>query len=124
MPVLELMTRYAAGGNVSFFKDNRRISLVGNFNNINQQNFASQDLLGVTSGGGNREGLAVSAADKVTVVVATGLGGGGNFGSQSNFLVGQQSGITKQMQLALTIRMLWEKKVTVTGSYFFNNSNN
>ena len=49
--------RYAAGGNVSFFKDNRRISLVGNFNNVNQQNFASQDLLGVTSGGGNRGGF-------------------------------------------------------------------
>src|SRR5688572_22844064 len=41
--------RYAAGGNVSFFKGNRRLSFVGNFNNINQQNFASQDLLGVTS---------------------------------------------------------------------------
>ena len=44
--------RYSAGGNVSFFKGDRRISLVGNFNNINQQNFASQDLLGVTSSGG------------------------------------------------------------------------
>jgi len=36
--------RYAAGGNISFFNGNRRISLVGNFNNINQQNFGSQDL--------------------------------------------------------------------------------
>ena len=53
--------RYSAGGNVSFFKGDRRISIVGNFNNINQQNFASQDLLGVTSSGNNR-------------------GGGGNFG--------------------------------------------
>src|SRR6476469_5160822 len=41
--------RYTAGGNVSFFKGNRRLSLVGNFNNVNQQNFSSQDLLGVTS---------------------------------------------------------------------------
>ena len=49
--------RYQAGGNVSFFKDNRRISFVGNFNNINQQNFATQDLLGVMStGGGGRGG--------------------------------------------------------------------
>ena len=44
--------RYAAGGNVSFFKGDRRLSLVGNFNNINQQNFGSQDLLGLTSSGG------------------------------------------------------------------------
>ena len=41
--------RYSAGGNVSFFNNNRRISLVGLFNNINQQNFSSQDLLGVTN---------------------------------------------------------------------------
>ena len=44
--------RYTAGGNVSFFKGERRLSLVGNFNNINLQNFSSQDLLGVTSTGG------------------------------------------------------------------------
>ncbi|MEO7960896.1 MAG: carboxypeptidase regulatory-like domain-containing protein, partial [Ginsengibacter sp.] len=35
--------RYSAGGNVSFFNNARRISLVGLVNNINQQNFASQD---------------------------------------------------------------------------------
>ena len=53
-------SRYSAGGNVSFFNGDRRISLVGNFNNIKQQNFASQDLLGVTSSsnssGGGRGG--------------------------------------------------------------------
>ncbi len=53
--------RYAAGGNVSFLNGIRRISLIGLFNNVNQQNFASQDLLGVTSsqnrgGSGNRGG--------------------------------------------------------------------
>src|SRR4051812_19073755 len=32
--------RYAAGGNATILKDNRRISLVGNFNNTNQQNFS------------------------------------------------------------------------------------
>jgi hypothetical protein len=63
--------RYSAGGNVSFFKDDRRISVVGNFNNINQQNFASQDLLGVTSGGGTGEALVALAAGRVTAVEAT-----------------------------------------------------
>src|SRR5688572_28049739 len=50
--------RYAAGGNVTFFKGNRRISLVGMSNNINQQNFANEDLLGLTSSSnrGNRGG--------------------------------------------------------------------
>ena len=50
--------RYQAGGNVSFFNKNQRISIIGLTNNINQQNFSSQDLLGVSgnSGGGNRGG--------------------------------------------------------------------
>ena len=51
--------RYAAGGNMSFFKGARRISLVANFNNINQQNFGSQDLLGLTSSAGRGQGLSL-----------------------------------------------------------------
>lgn len=97
--------RYAAGGNVSFFKGDRRISLVGNFNNINQQNFASQDLLGATSssGGGGRGG---------------GRGGGGDFN------VGQSSGISKTNAFGINFSNVYAKKLTLTGSYFFNNSTN
>jgi hypothetical protein len=116
--------RYTAGGNVGFFKDNRRISLVGNFNNINQQNFASQDLLGVTSGGGNRGGFGGFGGRQGNRSGGNRPGGGGNFGSQSNFLVGQQSGVTKTNAAGINYSDLWGKKVTVTGSYFFNNSNN
>ena len=54
--------RYAAGGNISFFKGDRRISLVGNFNNINQQNFGSQDLLGLTSSAGAAVAVEDAAA--------------------------------------------------------------
>jgi outer membrane beta-barrel protein/carboxypeptidase family protein len=115
--------RYAAGGNVSFFKDNRRISLVGNFNNINQQNFASQDLLGVTSGGGNRGGFGGFGSRQGNRGGGN-KAGGGNFSNQSNFLVGQQSGITKTNAAGINYSDLWGKKITVTGSYFFNNGNN
>ncbi|HWJ29955.1 MAG TPA: carboxypeptidase-like regulatory domain-containing protein, partial [Flavisolibacter sp.] len=41
--------RYLAGGNATILKGNQRISIVGLSNNVNQQNFSSQDLLGVTS---------------------------------------------------------------------------
>jgi len=106
--------RYAAGGNVSFFSENRRISLVANFNNINQQNFASQDLLGVTSSGGGRN--------------FGGRGGGGRpggFGGRTdNFSVGQQPGISKTNSLGINFSDKWGKKTDVQGSYFFNNSNN
>jgi hypothetical protein len=104
--------RYTAGGNVSFFNNDRRISLIGLFNNVNQQNFSSQDLLGVTSsgnrGGGGRRGG----------------GGGGNFrGGSNNFSVGPQSGIAKTNAFGINYSDAWGKKIDVTGSYFFNNSN-
>ena len=107
--------RYSGGGNVSFFNNARRISLVGLVNNVNQQNFSSQDLLGVTStgnrgGGGQRGG-----------------GGGGNFrggGSAGNFTVGQKNGIAKTNAFGINYSDAWGKKIDVTGSYFFNNSNN
>ena len=102
--------RYSAGGNVSFFKGNRRISLIGLFNNINQQNFSSQDLLGVTSGGGGRGGRG-------------GGGPGGFQGGGSNFSVGAQNGISTTSALGVNFSNLYGKNVTVTGSYFFNNSN-
>ena len=105
--------RYSAGGNVSFFNNARRISLVGLFNNVNQQNFSSQDLLGVTSsgnrGGGGRRGG----------------GGGGNFrgGGSDNFTVGQQNGIAKTNAAGINYSDAWGKNIDVSGSYFFNNSN-
>jgi hypothetical protein len=74
--------RYQAGGNVSFFKGDRRLSFVGLANNINQQNFGSQDLLGVTSTGGGRGGQGGGRP-----------GGGG--GGQGNFQIGQQNGISR-----------------------------
>jgi Outer membrane protein beta-barrel family/CarboxypepD_reg-like domain len=106
-------SRYSAGGNVSFFKGDRRLSFVGNFNNINLQNFASQDLLGVTSssggGGGGRGG---------------GRGGQGGGGGADNFNVGQSNGISKTNAFGINFSNIYNKKLTLTGSYFFNNSRN
>jgi Outer membrane protein beta-barrel family/CarboxypepD_reg-like domain len=101
---------YAAGGNVSLFKGDRRLSFVGNFNNINLQNFSSQDLLGVTSsggGGGNRGG---------------GNRGGG--GGTDNFTVGQSNGINQTNAFGVNFSNVYNKKLTLTGSYFFNQSKN
>ena len=98
--------RYAAGGNMSFFNGTRRISIVGNFNNINQQNFGSQDLLGLTTSGGK------------------GSGGGRGSSSTDNFNVGQTSGISKTNAFGINYSNQVGKKLTITGSYFFNNSTN
>jgi len=128
--------RYSAGGNVSFFKDNRRISLVGLVNNINQQNFSSQDLLGVTSSG-NRGGFGGGNFGGGNFGGGRGgggggqggnRGGGGNFGGfgggQQNFLVGQQNGISTTNAFGINFSDQWGKKLTVSGSYFFNNAKN
>src|ERR1700756_5298144 len=100
--------KYNAGGNMNFFNGARRISIVELSNNINQQNFSSQDLLGISSGSGGG-----------------GRGGGGS--AANNFLVSQQGGITTTHAAGLNYSDEWGKKIKVTGSYFFNyadNSNN
>jgi len=109
-------SRYQAGGNVSFFNGDRRLSFVGNFNNVNQQNFASQDLLGVTSSGGGGRGGGGGG----------GFGGGGFGGGGNNFTVGMQPGISKTNAFGINFSDKWGKKKNfdLAASYFFNNSNN
>ncbi|NOU39399.1 MAG: outer membrane beta-barrel protein [Ferruginibacter sp.] len=108
--------RYNIGGNSSFLKNHRRISIVGSFNNINQQNFASQDLLGLTTTGSRGGGGAP----------AGGPGGrpGGGQGGNNDFSVGQSNGISKTNAAGLNFSNQYGKKLTVTGSYFYNNSKN
>ena len=122
-------SRYAAGGNASFFSGDRRISFVGNFNNVNQQNFASQDLLGVTGsggrgGGGNFGGNRGGAGGNRGATGNRGGGGAGGFGGGENFSVGQQSGISTTNAIGINYGDKWGKKLEITGSYFFNNSKN
>lgn len=109
--------RYQVGGNMSFFKKDRRISVVGLTNNINQQNFASQDLLGLTSSGGGRGGMGGGGG-------RGGMGGGmGGFGGGGNFTIGQQNGISRTNAIGINYSDRWGKNIRVSGSYFFNNSN-
>lgn len=115
--------RYSLGGNTTFLKENRRISLVGQSNNINQQNFSSQDLLGVTSSGSNRGGgnFGGGGGNRGN----RGGGGGGNFGGGgNNFLVGQQNGINRTHAFGINYSDNWGSKIRMSGSYFFNDSKN
>lgn len=121
--------RYQSGANINFFKGTRRISFVGMANNINQQNFTSQDLLGVSgSGGANGGPGGRSGGGRGN---AGGQGGGGypggggqGGGGASNFLIGQQGGIAATQAVGLNYSDKWGKKVDVTASYFFNRSDN
>lgn len=48
--------RYKVNGNINFFNDDRRISVLGMSNNVNQQNFSQEDLAGVMSAGASGKG--------------------------------------------------------------------
>ena len=95
--------RYLVGGNNTILRGNRRISVVALANNVNRQNFSSQDLLGVTGGENGR---------------------GGNFQNANNFTVGQQNGINKTTAVGINYSDNWGDKMRVSGSYFFNRGEN
>lgn len=106
--------RYIAGANLNIFDGDRRISILGLSNNINQQNFSTEDILGaVGSGGQGRSGGGSRG----------GRGGQGGGGGANNFMVGQQGGIARTNALGLNYSDNWGKKIKVTGSYFYNNTN-
>jgi hypothetical protein len=102
---------YRAGGNLNFFKDDQRISIMGLSNNINEQNFSAEDLTGVasSSGGGQRGG--------------GNRGSGGNNGT-GNFLVNDKNGISTTNAIGINYTNKWSKKIEVAGSYFLNQSTN
>jgi hypothetical protein len=112
---------YLAGGNMSYFKNNSRLSIVALTNDVNQQNFAEIDLLGATSGGGGGGGFRGQGGGRQG---GGGFGGGGNFGGGGGgFLIGQQPGVSKTNAIGLNYNDKWGKKLDVSGSYFFNNRN-
>ncbi len=114
--------RYQGGGNVNLFDGNRRIALIGMTNNINVQNFAVEDLLGVL-GGSSRGGMGGGR----TFIMRGGnipSGRGGSFGGGvGDFLVRPQGGIATTSAVGINYSDTWGKKVDISASYFFNKAN-
>jgi len=118
--------KYLAGGNVNYFKGDTRLSLIAMFNNVNQQNFATEDLLGVVgnSSGQTRGGGGFQRMGGGGPGGRAGRGGSGGGSDIGNFLVGQQGGITTTSSVGLNYSDNWGKKIKVSGSYFFNSTDN
>lgn len=122
--------RYLAGGNMNFFNGPSRFSVIGLANNIDQQNFATQDILGMLGGGGGGRGGSGGGAR----FGGGGMGGGGNnvystggglTRGAGNYLVGTQGGITTTNSIGMNYSDAWNKnRVRLTASYFFNNAVN
>ena len=128
-------TRYLTGGDINIFSGGTRISAIGLSNDVNQQNFSTQDILGVVNSNNQRPGAFAGGGSLGRRGGGTGgFGGGGGgffgggpggggFGGQvSNFLVGQQSGIATTSSLGLNYNDTWAHNLEVNGSYFFNYS--
>ncbi len=103
--------KFKGGGSVNIFKGDRRITVLAQSNNINEQNFSSEDLVGVSSsssgGGGGRRGGGQG-----------GMGGGNN--PSENFQSNTQNGINTTSLFGINYADKWGKKTEVTASYFFN----
>jgi len=117
--------RYTVGGNINFFDDDRRISVVGLSNNVNQQNFSTEDLLGVMSSGSRgRRGPGGGGGRSQ----GGGSGPAGTSrpqgGSANDFMIGPQSGITNTHSAGINYTDKWGEKIDVSASYFFNISDN
>lgn len=91
--------KYIGGGNVNLFDNERRLTVVGQANNLSRQNFAFEDLLG-TSG----ESAAKS--------------------SDKNFLVKPLDGLSTVQAVGINYSDAWGDKGKITASYFFNRTDN
>ena len=113
---------YRSGGIMNFFNGDQRISILGMTNNVNEQNFSMDDLLGVM-GGSSRGG----AGRMMMMSRGGGPGGGmrpGGFGGGlSEFTVSAKNGIAPPHAIGINYMDNWGETLEVTGSYFFNYSN-
>jgi hypothetical protein len=101
--------RYNAGAALNSFSNKRRVSLLLLSNNINQQNFSSSDISGAMGNSGQSN---------------QNQGGGGRTNSGSALTTSPQKGNTTTQSAGLNYSDEWGKKILVSGSYFYNLTDN
>ena len=129
---------YQASLTAHAFGPETRLSLIGLSNNVNQQNFSQQDILGML--GNTSRFRAAGAFLMGRAGAAGGLGGRGSRGAgvlrnmlagmvgpgrnPSDFLVGEQTGLTQTHSAGVQYSDVFFKDLSVNGNYFFNNTRN
>lgn len=100
-------SRFASSLSANRFDNDQQLSLLGSGNNTNNMGFTFNDIRSFMGGGGGRRG---------------GRGGGGGGGG---FLGGPGgNGVTTAWMAGLNFRDHWGEKLEVSGSYFFNHTDN
>ena len=112
------------GMNVNFFKDKRKLTLLANANKVNEQNFSTDDLLGVigSNAGSRPQGSQSGYGNR-----SGGSGSGGGRSMPNNdagaFLVDAKNGIATTYSTGLNYANQW-KNLGLSFSYFYNRSEN
>lgn len=112
--------RYSTGINMNVFRGDRRLSLLGQANNINKQNFSTEDLLGVVAdNSGGRKSGGGSRGKRPSF-----LSGFSANGNANDFMVNPSGGINETYAGGANYQDKWGEKIDVNGSYFFNHGEN
>lgn len=99
--------RYESSFLVNYFKDTRKISVLGSANNINSTGFSMNEIFDNMTGGRNS---------------SIWMDGDGGF-SINGMRFGGGKGITRSNMLGVNYADQWFKKVDANASYFYNSSN-
>ena len=108
--------RFESSLSFNRFNGDRRISIVAGANNVNKQTFNFSDIVSSMGGFGSRGGGGGNFG-----------GGGGNFrmpaiGGSSFGSGNSGNGITRAISSGINYSDKWGTKVSVTGSYFYSNT--
>lgn len=100
-------SRYESNGLLNYFKNKRKVSILTSSNNINSPGFSMNEIFDNMAGGRSRSATSY----------------GGNSFSTNGVTFGGGSGITRSNMLGLNYTDEITKKLDVSSSYFFTNSN-
>ncbi|HQW12563.1 MAG TPA: outer membrane beta-barrel protein [Saprospiraceae bacterium] len=99
--------KYTAGGVFNTFDKDRKFTILAQSNDINEQNFSSQDMAAMQTQSGGGHG-----------------GRGGGFGGSNPLMSNSQNGVMKTHALGVNFINSWAKKVSLSGSAFGNITDN
>jgi hypothetical protein len=124
-------SEYKAAGTLNSFNGARRYSLLGMLNNVNEQNFSIEDMLGAMGGGG-RGGGGRGGGGGFRGPGGGPPGGGGGGGprpagmgggaNMSDFMVSPKGGITTTRAAGGNYSDQYSDGSQLSGSYFFNST--
>ncbi|WP_291908525.1 outer membrane beta-barrel family protein [Chitinophaga sp. CB10] len=105
-------SRYGLTANINRFRENQQMSVLGGGNNVNNLGFSPQGQMSF-GGGGGRGGMRIAGG-------GGGGRGGGGFGGGGSTSV--PAGITSNWNAGINFNQTYTDKLTLNGSYFFNDS--